>query len=148
MSRKPPAFKNHPTEFDDARSSEVVRGTCSHVVDGDTVDLLLDLGWYQYAYTAIRIRGIDAPETRGTTGAELERAQKALKMTTKICLGRPVLVRSFRQKRSFDRFIGDLFVTDLDPATSTAPILSVGGQDWWSVADVLLSAGLADPLNT
>jgi len=134
-------------EFEDARTAQVVRAVCSHVVDGDTIDVLLDLGWFQYAYAAIRLRGIDTPETRGTTGAERTRAEKAREMTRRCCLDRPVLVRSFHQKRSFDRFLGDVFVTELDPAGSPAPALTVGGRDWWSVADVLLAAQLADPMD-
>ena len=35
------------------------------VIDGDTIDVLIDPGWNEYPYRVIRYRGIDAPELRG-----------------------------------------------------------------------------------
>jgi len=35
---------------------------CTNVVDGDTVDLLIDLGFRQYTHQRIRLLGVNAPE--------------------------------------------------------------------------------------
>ena len=39
------------------------------VIDGDTVDCLIDLGFYVMIRTRIRMIGIDAPEIKGKTKA-------------------------------------------------------------------------------
>lgn len=38
-----------------------------HVVDGDTVDLLVDLGFYARMQVRFRLLGIDTPELKGAT---------------------------------------------------------------------------------
>ena len=38
---------------------------CIKIIDGDTIDCEVDLGFHIKAYTRFRIRGIDAPENRG-----------------------------------------------------------------------------------
>ena len=35
------------------------------VIDGDTVDMLIDLGFNTFSQQRVRLEGIDAPETRG-----------------------------------------------------------------------------------
>jgi micrococcal nuclease len=42
-----------------------VPATVLRVVDGDTVEVLLDLGWRVHLREVIRLYGIDTPETRG-----------------------------------------------------------------------------------
>lgn len=41
--------------------------TCVHVVDGDTLDLLVDLGFRMYKRDRFRLAGVDTPE-RGRPG--------------------------------------------------------------------------------
>lgn len=46
-----------------------VYGTVTHVIDGDTVSLQLDLGWkVALADEPVRIAGINAPELRSAAG--------------------------------------------------------------------------------
>ena len=37
---------------------------CTRVVDGDTVDAMVDLGFSVWIHCRVRLQGIDAPETR------------------------------------------------------------------------------------
>ena len=43
------------------------RCTLERVIDGDTVDLGVDLGFRIHVHTRFRLAGIDAPELRGET---------------------------------------------------------------------------------
>lgn len=63
------------------------------VIDGDTVDCLIDLGFYVMIRTRIRMIGIDAPEIKGKTkeagaaardwlAAALERNKATLRVET------------------------------------------------------------------
>lgn len=40
---------------------------CERVVDGDTLDLLIDQGMRVYRRERVRLLGVDAPEVRGST---------------------------------------------------------------------------------
>ncbi len=39
------------------------RAVVRRIVDGDTFDCLIDLGWNDYHYHAVRLLSVDAPET-------------------------------------------------------------------------------------
>jgi hypothetical protein len=49
MPRKPIEFTEHPSAFGDAQSQGLYRGHCRYVVNGDTYDVLIDLGFHDYA---------------------------------------------------------------------------------------------------
>ena len=147
MARKPPVFQDHPTGFADARARALVRAYGYHVVDGDTADFLLDLGWYQYAYVPLRLKDVDAPETRGTTGAEREKALRAKARLAELVFEQAVLVRSYSERRSFERFIADLWVTGRPNVPGALPeTIRVGGRVWYSVQQILLAEDLVVPV--
>ncbi len=149
MSRKPPAFHSHPIDYVDSRERGLVRAVCQHVVDGDTADFFLDLGWHQYAYFPLRLAGIDAPETRGTSGEEHQRAVRARERLQELIFHVPCLVRSYAERRSFERYIADVWFHD-DGAHGSVRKgrLTVAGTRWVSAQQVLLAEGLADPFPT
>lgn len=93
-------FDAHPMPFP---QRQTYRAICDRVIDGDTIDVLLDLGVSVYAHVRIRIVGLDAPERRGATRVAGERAAQALAAKIE---GRPVRVTLERDRRSFDRYLG------------------------------------------
>lgn len=93
-------FDSHPMSFP---QRQTYRAICDRVVDGDTIDVLLDLGVSVYAHVRIRIAGLNAPERRGATRSAGERATQALAERIE---GRPVRVTLERDRRSFDRYLG------------------------------------------
>jgi len=144
--RKPIEFSTHPARYADAITRGLFRAVVRHVVDGDTVDVLLDLGWYAYAYQSLRLAGIDTPELRGTTADVRATAHVARARVAALVDQRPVLLRSHRQETTFGRFVADVFVP-VEPASpvmaawSGVEALSVGGRSWESLAGILLAEG-------
>lgn len=53
------------------------RARVQRVVDGDTLDMTVDLGYYVVAVHRMRLLGVDTPELRGTSGQEYARAVAA-----------------------------------------------------------------------
>lgn len=142
MIRKPPMLARHPVSFEDARAGGWTRGVCLHVVDGDTADFLLDLGWYQYTYVALRLPGVDAAELRGGTAAARTLAAKARRRLAALLVRTPVLVVSEKEASTFGRFIADVYV----PAAANAPrrrVRRIGGTAWVDVSQALVREGLA-----
>lgn len=54
-----------------------VRAKCLRVIDGDTIDVLLDVGFHAYRRERLRLNGIDTPELRSKSPRERQRANTA-----------------------------------------------------------------------
>ena len=79
------------------------------VIDGDTIELDVDLGFRVRRTLRVRLAGVDAPECRGASRAK-GIASKVV--AEKILLGgNPVKLKT-RRGRSFDRWIGTIELQD------------------------------------
>ncbi len=110
MPRSLSKITDHPVSYADAMRHGLVRAVCVRVIDGDTADFLLDLQWLVCSYARVRIYGIDTPELRGTTGPELAKALAATERVAQLARNRPILLRSYEDRRTFDRFVAEVFV--------------------------------------
>ena len=94
-------------------------GTCTQVVDGDTVEVALDLGFYITVKIRVRLLDVNAPEI--FSGPPATRAVGALaKEALKVLLpeGTPVRVVTLKDRRSFNRYVGTVYTytTDINAA--------------------------------
>ena len=72
-----------------------------NVVDGDTVDVMVDLGFKMYTKQRIRLAGIDTPE-RGQKG--FQEAKDAL---TNFVLNKEVLVTTYKSSK-YGYYLADI----------------------------------------
>ena len=82
------------------------------VVDGDTIDVNIDLGFHIWHKVRVRMLGIDTPESR-TRNLE----EKALGLASKARLkellkGRKLDIECSKEKGKFGRVLGIVFATD------------------------------------
>jgi micrococcal nuclease len=99
------------------------------VVDGDTVDVDLDLGFkIVLSNERVRIAGIDTPESR-TRDLEEKKFGLASKERLKELLGKTAVVRTMKpdSKEKFGRILGDFIV------------------DGKSISEILIEEGYAVP---
>ena len=81
------------------------------VVDGDTVDLVIDLGFSIFTKQRIRLAGIDTPEFRGGTAESKIKAQIAATRLEELLGSGEVFIRTEQDKKgSFGRYLGYLIV--------------------------------------
>jgi len=139
MSRTLSIFEDHPASFEAASQLGVNRAVCVHVVDGDTIEVVIDLGWRMYTYSPIRLLGIDSAEMRGTTGQEKILAQKAKNLVETIALNQPVLLRSYKGKTTFGRYLGDVYVS----FESGDNLHHIPGR-WSKLQDILINENLVE----
>lgn len=102
-----------PTEPAYLYRAEVVR-----VIDGDTVDVDIDLGFYVWIRKQrIRLVGIDAPELTGETRQQGLEATEYLKS---LIDGESIILRTVKGKDggdrddSFGRWLGTIYHGDMD----------------------------------
>lgn len=127
--RKPPEFESHPMPFPEPFT---MRGVVRYVVDGDTIDVYVDQGLNHYSYITVRVRGIDAPELyRPADDAERQRAAAARATVESLVMGKPVVIRTYRDRRTFGRYVADVLYWG-----------ETGAER--SLADELVRLGLAD----
>lgn len=85
--------------------------TVDRVVDADTIDVTLDLGWRIFFAVRLRVAGIDAPERYTPEGREA--MAFVLQMMP---VGTSVVIRSYKPDK-YGRALADIQVGDVDLAT-------------------------------
>ena len=80
-----------------------------HVVDGDTIDLNVSLGFRQWMRDRFRLAGIDAPE-RGQVGwADATAALRAM-----LPVGQPIIIHTAKPRDKYGRWLATIYVGDLN----------------------------------
>ena len=99
-------------------------GVTTKVVDGDTVDAVIDLGFNIMTRVRFRLNDINAPELKGDT---LEKGLQAKKYLEDILLNKPAIFISHSKDR-YGRYLATISLRDSNT----------------TVNQLLLDAGLAD----
>ena len=92
--------------------------TVLKIVDGDTIDVMIDLGLGVHCKERLRFARINAWEMRGEH-KEKGKAAKA-RLAELIPVGKKILVSTQKDKRGkYGRYIAEIYDVDMVPATGT-----------------------------
>ena len=108
--------------------------TCDRVVDGDTLDLTLDLGMHVHIKERVRVYGINTPEVYGVKKDSEEYALgcKASERVKELLEGKTIWVNTKKDKKGkYGRYLAIVFFDDEN------------GQPC-SLAETLVKEGLAE----
>lgn len=130
--RKPLEFVKHPVSFLDAKNMGGYRAVCTHVVDGDTFDFLVDLGLHQYAYITVRLEGVDTAEIYGKDASP--EGMEAKEFVEGEILGAPCILFTGKDVTSFGRFVATVYYDNKQ---------SEDWSTWHNLAAILASKGYA-----
>lgn len=125
MGRGPIEFADWPSTI--AASFGPYRAVVRHHVDGDTYDVLIDLGWNEFRYASVRLLGCDTPETNRLATREAGRASLAF-VREQMPVGARVLLHTEKDPDSFGRYLALITLED--------------GRD---LTDLLIESGHAVP---
>ena len=105
----------------------------NRVVDGDTIDVDIDLGFGVWLYNErVRILGIDAPETRTRDLEEKEQGLKSKEYVQSLLpFGSEQILLSKDFKGKFGRILGDFVVYQ--------------GNTKWDLSRLMIHEGYASP---
>jgi len=109
------------------------KATITRVIDGDTFDFTIDLGFGLSYRSRLRLYGVDTPEVRGPT--------KLLGLKVKHWVeskigGKEVLLQTVKWKGKYGRFIAKVWYTE--PSTMVEGML-----DRHNLSNVLVSKSMA-----
>lgn len=114
----------------------VYNATLRRVVDGDTVDLTVDLGFYMSAALRFRVLGVDTPELRGGTDETKAKAKEAKAFVERLLALRgtinPCVTEIRIRTKKADSFGRWLAVVEFRPH---------GHARWYNLAEELINAG-------
>lgn len=100
-----------------------------NVVDGDTIDVSVDLGFSVYSHQRLRLYGIDTEELTSTVAEERELAKKAKQRLIYLVLDKKIYIQTFKTDK-YGRYLAKLYL-NLDESVS--------------VNDLLITENLAKP---
>jgi micrococcal nuclease len=131
VTRKPVELAGFPNELAAMAPFGPFRAAIRHVIDGDTVDILLDAGFNSYTYMSIRVAGIDAPELFSGDEEGRLRGLEAREYLERLLAesGRHCVVASEKFPRSFGRYVASLRLSD---GTDVAEAMVAAGHAIWS----------------
>lgn len=101
--RRPVEFETYPPSLAARAPFGAYRAVVRHIVDGDTLDVLVDLGLNAYKYDTVRLRGVDAPERHQPAGRAAQEFLHRL-----LPIGTPVVIRPYKDAVTFGRYVCDV----------------------------------------
>jgi len=88
------------------------KAVIERVVDGDTYDATIDLGFRMYSKLRLRLKDVDTPETwRPTTEAEAQHGAQATAFVKDKIEGKQILIRSHKAG-IYNRWEADIILSD------------------------------------
>ncbi len=99
------------------------KAVIKNVVDGDTIDVTIDLGFDVYHSIRLRLADIDTPEMNSSLMEERERAKKA-KAYVQAYLGREVVIKTSKADK-YGRYIATVYISG-ELMTLNAKLLNEG----------------------
>lgn len=114
----------------------VFKAICTNVVDGDTIDCVIDLGFGLKATHRLRLYGINTPEKRSLVKEERRRALQAEAYTTNLVLGKEIMVQTYKSD-VFGRYLAKVFVA-----------LNIDEREFSCLNDLLVEERLAESYMT
>ncbi len=87
------------------------------VVDGDAIDVRVDLGFRIYREMRVRLYGLDTPETFGVKkgSGEYTAEKKATEYLRERIEGKPVLLRTYKDTaEKYGRYLATVYLDDVN----------------------------------
>lgn len=115
------------------KSLYAYQAMCKRVVDGDTLDLDIDLGLKTHVTDRVRLYGLNAPETYGVAkdSDEYKRGLVCKERLTQLVLGKPLWIETHKDStEKYGRYLATIWVD--------------GENGLISVNDTLVKEGLAE----
>lgn len=114
----------------------IFRAYCHNVVDGDTIDCKVDVGFGMSTLQRFRLWGLDCPEKRSANPDIKSKAYEAQEFTASLVFGKDIMIQTYKAE-SFGRYLAKVFI--LDEGSTT---------EYSCLNDLLILEGLAIPYMT
>jgi len=87
------------------------RAHVTNVVDGDTIDATVDLGFTVSVSVRFRLNGLDTPELTSSDPSTREAANKAKQFVTEKIKDKDIILQSVKQDK-YGRWLANIYLAD------------------------------------
>ena len=112
----------------------IFRAHCIKVVDGDTIDVNIDMGFGLHSTHRLRLWGVNTPEKHASDPAVREKAYEATEFTASFVEDKDIMIQTYKSE-TFGRYLAKVFVPQ-------------GNNEYVCLNDMLVIEGLAIPFMT
>lgn len=91
------------------KTEYIYNAVVTRVIDGDTIDASVDLGFTVHVDVRFRLNGINTAELRDSDPVKAEAAQRAKKFIIDACLNKEITLKSYKTDK-YGRWLADVFV--------------------------------------
>lgn len=106
----------------------------TNVVDGDTIDAIVDLGFKTSMDMRLRLYGVNTPEIHSTDEAERERAKAAKQFVSDALLNKDVLIKTHKVDK-YGRYLAEVFLDEARTQTVNKALIAEGhAVEYWGGA--------------
>jgi len=103
------------------------------VIDGDTIEVAVDLGFKITMETPVRLYGINAPESNSSVPEERKKARAAKDFLEDRILSKVVRIQSVKPKDKYGRWLATIFVIgrELEQESINDQLVKIGLAKHW-----------------
>jgi len=130
MAKKPIEFQDFPDELKGEANFGPYRAVVKEWTDGDSLKVLIDIGFNLYPYEPIRIADINAPEKNRAASAEAGRAAKVFAESI-APIGTPIVIDTRPDTETFGRYVAYIMLPD---GSDVGTAIVNAGHAVWRIA--------------
>ena len=116
----------------------IFRAHCYNVVDGDTIDCTVDVGFGMSTTQRFRLWGVNCPEKRSTVVETKMKAYQAMEFTASLIFNEEIMIQTYEDD-VFGRYLAKVFI----PEDDTVDV--IGEKTYTCLNHLLILEGLAVP---
>jgi len=107
------------------------QATVNRVIDGDSIEVTVDLGFRLSQVLLVRLFGINTPETNSKDEGERLKAQQAKKCLESMLPGKQLLVKTVKPKDKYGRWLAEIWLPGLQLESVNTHLLNLGLAKPW-----------------
>lgn len=96
------------------------------VIDGDTVDVKIDVGFSTFKKIRLRLNGIDTPEVRTSNDKEKKAGKLVSEFVRKMLRNSTDLYINTKKKGSFGRYLADIYIYRVEKCSFNQYLIEKG----------------------
>jgi micrococcal nuclease len=86
------------------------KATCTRVIDGDTIEVIIDLGFNVMIKETVRLKGIDTPESRTRNTLEKQAGLKVEQFLIDLIEGKTIYITTEKSNEKYGRYLADIYL--------------------------------------
>lgn len=102
------------------------KAQCVRVVDGDTIEVIIDLGFNVSYKETVRLNKIDSPESRTSNKLEKQAGLKVKQFLIDTIEGKIIYMETIKTDEKYGRYLAEVYLTATDTKSLNQTMIEKG----------------------